>query len=62
VDKYEYAAGSSGNWLNLARLMSDNDEAKALREAVVLKKKATFVVGLPRYVKKIPFKKNYRIF
>ena len=49
IDKFEYAL-SSGNWLTLAKLMSNSDQAKMLREIVISKKAAKFVSGLPKQV------------
>ena len=47
--KFEYAL-SSGNWLTLAKLMSNTDQAKMLRDIVVSKKAAAYVSGLPKQV------------
>ena len=49
IDKFEYALSSS-NWLTLAKLMSNTDQAKMLRDIVVNNKVATFVSGLPKQV------------
>ena len=49
IDKFEYAL-SSGNWLTLAKLMSNTDQSKMLRDIVISKKAATYVSGLPKQV------------
>ena len=49
IDKFEYALSSS-NWLTLAKLMSNTDQAKMLRDIVITNKVATFVSGLPKQV------------
>lgn len=49
LDRYEYVQ-SGGNWLTLAKLMSNTEQASLLREAVIAKKPATFVTGLPKEV------------
>ena len=50
IDKFEYTSQNSGNWLNLARLMSNSDPAKRLRNVIIGKKSASFVSGLPKEV------------
>ncbi len=49
IDKFEFAQGS-GNWLTLAKLMSNSAEASKLRKIVIQKAKASFVPGLPKEV------------
>ena len=48
IDKYEYASSGSGNWINLARLMSNHSKAKMIREAIINKNPAEFVSGLSK--------------
>ena len=49
IDKFEYSQ-SGGNWLTLAKLMSNSEPAQKLRQIVVAKETATFVPGLPKEV------------
>ena len=48
IDKFEYSSSGSGNWLNLARLMSDNARSKFIRDHVIAKRPAEFVSGLSK--------------
>ena len=48
MDKYEYVSGGSGNWTNLAKLMSNNPKAKNLRDIIIAKNPAEFVSGLSK--------------